>query len=410
MPWYFYLALKQLFPTGRKFPFFTFMSGLGIAVGVALLVVSTSIMGGFGYEIRRMIVDTQGEIQVVAQGAISRPDEVIARVEKVPGVVAATPSAQGVVMLEYRNKPSFPAIQGVDLATVSKVIQLEKYVRLGSLDDLDDDSVILSASLARSLGASLGSQVELYSPLLIEKLKNDEVFLPRTVKVVGIFEIGHQQLDQSVVISTLRLMQDLYGLGADVHHINVRIKDGANEFEVADAINRVLPGRDQRAITWFEANADFQSVLRFEKYMVFFLLSFIVVVAALSIMSSLLISVVRKTREIGLLRALGGSGRQIAACYCVQGFLLGIVGTLGGLIISWLVIYYRDQIVRVVAGLTVGQRVFLEFYQFAHLPSHTTSFDIVVITVGSIIISTLAGLLPAWRAARLEPVEALRSE
>jgi lipoprotein-releasing system permease protein len=409
VPWPLYLALKQLFPTGRRFPFFTFMSGLGVAVGVALLVLATSIMGGFGYEIRQMIVNTQGEIQITSRGPISNPSEIIAKLTKIPEVVAATPSASGVVMLEYQNKPSFPAIQGVDLETVGKVIQLNKYIRIGSLNDLDDDSVILSSTLARSLGANLGSEVELYSPLLIEKLKNDEVFLPRSVRVAGIFEIGHQQLDQSVVIGTLRLMQDLYGLGADVHAINVRLKEGSDEFLVADEINRVL-AKDQRAMTWFETNADFQSIVRFEKYMVSFLLSFIVVVAALSIMSSLLISVVRKTREIGLLRAMGSSGRQIAACFCFQGLLLGIIGTSAGLILGWLGLTYRDQIVKVVASLTVGERVFLEFYQFVHLPAHTTPTEIATIIVGSVVVSTLAGLLPAWRASRLKPVEALRSE
>ena len=410
MPWYFYLALKQLFPSGRRFPFFTFMSGLGVAVGVTLLVVSTSVMGGFGHEIRRMIVDTQGEIQIVNPGGvIDDAAEIIARLKKFPEIVAATPSAQGVVMLEFGNKPAFPAIQGIDLGTVGKVIPFSRYMQFGTLDDLDDDAVILSAELARSLGARVGSEVDVYSPLLMEKLKSDEVLLPRTVRVAGVFEIGHQQLDHSVVIAPLRLMQDLYGLGHTVHGINVRLAPGADEFKVAAELNAVLPP-DRRALTWFELNAAFQSIIRFEKYMVFFLLAFIVVVAALSIMSSLLIAVVRKTREIGLLGALGGQSRHIAACFCAQGLVLGIVGTIAGLVLAWLIITFRDEIVQVLARLTVGDDVFRQFYGFVHLPAHTTGFDLVVIIVGSVVSSTLAGLVPAWRAAQLKPVEALRSE
>ncbi len=409
MPWYLYLAFKQLFPTGRRFPFFTFMSGLGVAVGVMLLVVSTSVMGGFSYEIRRMIVDTQGEIQVVAAGTIDNADEIIARISKVPGVVAATPYAQGTVMLEYRRRPVFPLIQGVDLSRVNRVIPFNRYMLAGSLDNLDDDSVILSSQLAASLGAMVGSKVDIFSPLLLEKSNGDEIQLPRTVRIAGIFEIGHQQLDRSVVIASIRLMQELYGLKDSVHGINVRLAPGADEFKTAAALNAVLPD-DRRALTWFESNADFQHIIRFEKYMVAFLLMFIVVVAALSIMSSLLISVVRKTREIGLLGALGGNPRQIAACFCAQGLFLGLAGTAVGLLLAWLMLTFRDQIVQVLARLTVGEEVFRQFYLFAKLPSHTVGSDLVFIIIGAIISSTLAGLVPAWRASRLKPVEALRNE
>jgi lipoprotein-releasing system permease protein len=248
-----------------------------------------------------------------------------------------------------------------------------------------------------------------YSPLLIEKLKNDEAMLPRSLRVAGIFEIGHQQLDRSVVLVSLRLMQELYGLGSAVHGINVRVAPGADEFKVASALNSVLPA-DRRALTWFESNADFQSIIRFEKYMVFFLLAFIVVVAALSIMSSLLISVVRKTREIGLLGALGGRARHVALCFCAQGFFLGVVGTIAGLVFAWLVITFRDQIVHVLARATMGEEVFQQFYGFVHLPADPTAFDLTVIVIGAIVCSTLAALVPAWRAARLKPVDALRSE
>lgn len=409
MPWPVFLAIKQLFPTGRWFPFFTFMSGLGVAVGVALLYVATSIMGGFGYEIRRMIVDTQGEIQVVSRGLIADADSLIDQILEVEGVAAATRNAHGIVMLEHRNIPTFPNIQGVDLDTVGRVFDLDRFLVRGRLDDLDDDSVILSFQLAREIGATIGSEVEIYSPLVIEKLRNDEVFLPRVLRVVGLLEIGHQELDRNTVICTLRRMQDLYGLGDSVHAINVRLKPGYDEFEVADAMNHFLPP-NVRALTWFDSNAEFQSVVRFEKYMVFFLLMFIVVVAALSIMSSLLIAVVRKTREIGLLRALGARRRDVATCFCFQGLVLGICGTGAGLFLGWLLLTFRNQIVGVVANLTVGREVFIRFYQFAKLPAHISASEMIIIIVGSIVISTLAGLLPAWRASRLKPVEALRSE
>lgn len=411
MPWYLYLALKQLFPTGRRFPFFTAISILGVALGVALLVVSTSVMGGFGHEIRRMIVETQGDVQIRARGFISDPADVQARLAKIPGVVASTPFAEGVVMLECDRKPAFPAMQGIDVNRVGAVVPIDRYIRVGSLDELDDDSIILSAQLAYSLGAHLGSMVEVYSPLLLERLKNDEVMLPRQLKVVGIFEIGHQQLDSSLVLVTLRLMQDLYGLGHAVHGINVKIAPDLDADQMVTRINAALPpAAGAVARSWIDANEDFLFVLSLEKNMIFFLLTFIIIVAAFSVTSSLLIAVVRKTREIGLLGALGAKPRQVAACFCFQGWLIGCVGTLVGLGLGYAALYFRNDIVRGFTELTGSQEVLVRFYQFSRLPAHTSQSDITMIVMCSIAISTLAGLLPAWRAARLKPVEALRSE
>lgn len=411
MPWYLYLAFKQLFPTGRRFPFFTFISVAGVALGVMLLVISISVMGGFQYEIRRMIVDTQGEVQVRAHGFIHDAPEVLAALGKIPGVVAATPFAEGVAMLEHDRKPAFPMIQGVDLERINAVVPLDRFVRIGSLDQLDDDSVILSAQLAVSIGARLGSKVEVYSPLLLEKMKNDEVMLPRELTVAGIFEVGHQQLDSSVVLVTLRTMQDLYGLGSAVHGINLKIAAGEDPDVVARRINRALAETGNiEARSWIEANEDFLFVLQLEKNMIFFLLTFIIVVAAFSVTSSLLIAVVRKTREIGLLGALGARPRQVAACFCFQGFFIGIVGTAAGLGLGMGFLYFRNDMIRVFTQLTGSEEVLTRFYQFSRLPAHTAPNDVIMIVVCAIVISTLAGLLPAWRAARLKPVEALRNE
>ena len=411
MPWYLYLALKQLFPTGKKFPFFTAISVLGVALGVALLVISTSVMGGFGYEIRRMIVDSQGEVQVRGEGLIADAAGLQARLATVPGVVATTPFAEGVVGLQYEGKPAYPAMQGIDVNRVGQVVPLERFIRAGRLDDLDDDSIIISSKLALSLGARIGSRVEIYSPLLLEKLKNDEVLLPRELRVVGIFEVGHQQLDSSVVLVTLRAMQELYGLGAAIHGVNVKIAPKLDADVVATRINGALPPAAQaRARSWMEANQDFLFILQLEKNMIFFLLTFIIIVSAFSVTSSLLISVVRKTREIGLLGALGARPMQVAACFCFQGLLIGATGTVAGLGLGLGTLHFRNELVAAFTRLTASEEVLVRFYQFSQLPAHTAPGDVGLIVACSVVISTLAGLLPAWRAARLKPVEALRNE
>jgi lipoprotein-releasing system permease protein len=409
MPWYLYLALKQLFPSGRKFPFYTAISMLGVALGVMVLIVATSVMGGFGYEIRRMIVDTEGEIQVKASGYVDDYGALVRRVEAVPGVAAATPYAAGFVGIQFEGRAAYPQLRGLDLRSVEKVTDLKRYVRLGSLDALDDDSVILSSVLAQSVGATIGDKIDIYSPLVIQKLEKDEVFLPRQVRVVGLLEIGHQQLDSSRVYCTLRLAQDLYGLGSAVHGINVRLKPGQNEDETAAWLNAVLP-KGVRAASWMESWADFLWVLNLEKSINFFLLLFIVVIAAFSVMSSLLISVVRKTREIGLLGALGGRARDVALCFCSQAFIIGVAGTVIGLGFGFGLLAIRNPLVHGAARLLQREQTLRQFYQFYDLPAHTLTSDVVMTVVAAIVISTLAGLIPAWRAARLKPVEALRHE
>ena len=411
MPWYLYLALKQLFPSGRRFPFFTAISVVSVALGVALLIVVLSVMGGFGYGIRQMAVDTQGEVQVQAGSLIDHPAEVLAQVEKVPGVVAATPYAQGVVMIECGAKPAFPTIQGIDLDRIDKVAPLKRFIRFGSLDDLDDDSVILSSQLAMSIGARIGSKVEVYTPLLLEKLKNDEVILPRELKVVGIFEIGHQQLDGSTVIVTLRLMQELYGLGAAVHGINVRIAPGLDADAMAARINAALPPEaNARAVSWFEIYQGFLWVLQLEKNLMLFIMLVVVLVAAFLTMSLLLVLVLKKTREIGLLGALGAGRREIALCFCLQGVAVGVAGTALGLVLGFTGLHFRNDAVELITRFTGSREILARFYQFSQLPAHTEPRDLVIIVISALVLSTLAGVIPAVMAARLKPVEALRSE
>jgi lipoprotein-releasing system permease protein len=410
MSWPLYLALKQLFPSGR-ISLFTIIATTGIMLGVTIMLMVTSIMGGFGYQIGRMIVDTQGDIQVTASTPID--GKKAAQIEKVlastPEVIASAPYAAGKVMIEYHKHADIPNIQGFSVEQMKKVLPLEKYIIAGSLEDLDDDSVILSSILARSIGADVGSMISVYSPLMMERITQNEILYPREVRVAGIFQIGHQQLDSSTVLCSLRLMQDLYGLNHQVHGYNVRLKAGADLDVVAAKLEQTLP-LGVRASTWRETNAEFQSIVTFEANMIFFLMTFIILVAAFSITSSLLMSVIRKTREIGLLGAMGGRAKDVALCFCAQGLFLGTAGTVLGLALGFTMLHFRDNIVHFIARMSVGEETFVKFYQFSSLPEHTVAKNVVTIIVFSIVASTLAGLIPAWRAARLKPVEALRNE
>ncbi|MBL9201674.1 MAG: ABC transporter permease, partial [Opitutaceae bacterium] len=282
MPWYFYLALKQLFPTGRRFPFFTLISMTGVALGVMVLVIVTSVMGGFGHELRKMIVQTEGEVQVKSRAPIAGAGALLEKVRAVPGVIGATPYVAGVVGVLAEGRPAYPIFRGVDLASVEQVANLQRFVRVGLLSELDDDSVILSAEVAQQLGVRMGDAITIASPLLLEKLNSDEVFLPRRFRVVGLFEIGHQHLDSSTIYGTIRAAQELYGLGRNIHGVNVRLQPGRSELEAVAKINAVLP-RDLQAFSWMQSWESFLWVLNLEKTINSFLLLFIVIIAAFSV-------------------------------------------------------------------------------------------------------------------------------
>lgn len=419
MPWYVYLALKQLYSTWQRF-FFTGISVLSVALGVWLLLVVLSVMGGFSEKIGEMTQDTAGDIQITAEATIPDPASLQRVVDAVPGVVASAPFAQGFVVILYGDKPVLPVLEGIDPAAVEKVTPLHKFIRLGSLDDLDDDSIILSSILAQQIGAGLGSKVDVYSPAQLTHWgRADEAILPRELTVVGIFEIGHQQLDKSTAIVTLRTMQDLYDLGSGVHGLEVRIAPGRDVQAVTNAINRTLAraqGRTLRPVpglwaqSWKTSNADFLWAVRMEKAIMTFILLAVVVVAAFLTMSLLIVLVLKKTREIGLFAALGATRPQVAACFCLQGVFIGIVGTALGLVFGFVSLHYRNEIISFVLRFTGGEEAFANVYQFTQLPAHTSGSDLTTIVVSALVLSTLAGAIPALLAARLNPVEALRNE
>lgn len=412
MSWPLYLALKQLFPTGKRVPLFTVLSSFGVALGVTVLIVTLSVMGGFGYEIRQMILDTTGEVQVRSMqpgGLLREPGALLAAAREVPEVVAGTAFADGVAMAMHESIPAFPAIHGIDVSTVQNVFPVDRFVRVGRLDDLDDDSVILSAALARGLGAFVGSKITIATPLMLERQSRDELMLPREFAVVGIYEVGHNQLDGSIVICTLRTMQDLYGLGDAVHGLSLKLKPGADVDTVAAQLDDALRPR-ARAQSWYELSRDFLFILKLEKNMLFFLLLFIVLVAGFSVAIGLFVSVVRKTREIGLLAALGGDTRGVAACFCYQGLFIGITGTALGALLGFTAVWLRNDAIQLFARLTQSKAALERFYMFSVIPAHLETRDLLLVLVSSVSIATLAALVPAWRAARLKPSEALRSE
>lgn len=409
MPWYLYMALKQLFPTRRGFSFFAVMSILGVSLGVAVLIGVQSVMNGFGREIRESLLKINGDIRIESDRVIYDWERLADFVEARDDVDLVSPYAHGVVMLQRGNLPLFPSVMGIDLTRERQLLPVDEFIRQGSLDDLDDDSVLLGSVMAQRIGATVGTSVELYTPLMLDRLKRDEVLLPREVTVAGIFESGRHDVDSSTLITSLRLMQDLYGMEDGIHGLALRLEPGASLEEATLGINEALSS-PLRAVTWLETNREYAYVLEFEKTMMTIILFFIILVASFSITSALMTSVVRKTREIGLIVAMGARPFHVAMSYCVQGLIIGVSGTVIGIALQALILHYRNEIVWTFARLTDGRDAMLRFYQFNDIPVYYSMSDFVLVSGMTIIICLLAGILPAMRTLRMKPSDALRSE
>lgn len=410
MPWYLYHALKQLFPSGRFFSFFSLMSILGVTLGVCVLIIVQSVMNGFGEGIRQRLVKTEGDVRIRSSEVIYDWEAVYGQLEAEGPVIAATPFAEGVIMLQHQNRPQFPVVRGVDPLTVEAVVPLEQFLTLGTMEDFDDETVFLGEGLAYALRAGPGSTVEVFTPLMLERLKRDEVLLPREFRVAGLFRTGSPQVDGNTMITTLRAMQELYGLEDGAHGITLRLRPGVDAFAYA----RELEGRVLRdglqAVSWLESNRDFLFVVEQEKRVISFILIFIILVASFSIAIALMMAVIRKTREIGLLVAMGARPRQVAYSFCCQGFIIGTLGTGCGILMALVCLHFRGPILSAYARLSNNEVNFLGVYDVYEVPVHYLASDFITVTCFAIVISTLAGLVPAFRAARLKPADALRSE
>jgi lipoprotein-releasing system permease protein len=343
-------------------------------------------------------------------------------------VVATAPYVQGPVIVEFQNRRLAPLIRGVDPKQEENVVPLRKFVKQGKLD-LDGESVVLGIDIARKLQINIGDKLTIYSPgnlgqILdgIKKLENSkgdeekaaidelrDVILPKELAVTGIFETGHYIHDSEFLLVPLYIGQELYGLGDALHGITVKTENPYSAERVKDEIENFLTP-PQFAQTWIDMNRQYFEAVRLERTVMFFLLFFIVVVAAFGIMSTLITVTVQKRREIGIVKALGANISQIIWVFLGQGTVVGLFGTLTGLGLGMTLIRYRNEFSHWLAN-TLRIEIFpREVYQFSEIPAQVVPYDVTIICISAFLICSIAALIPAYFAARLDPVKALRYE
>ena len=408
MKWWLYIALKQLFPSGKFVSFFAAVSILGVALGVLGLFGTQSVMNGFHEQIGVKLRDTSGDVIIRNRGKpMYDTQPLVESLKKNPAVKSVELAAQGPVMMLVGNVPAFPVLRSYDTITGECAIPIKEkdFVKMGNIDDLDDDSIIVGQRLGASMGIGVGDEVEIFSPTMLNKIKKDEVPMPARLRVVGLLATDYSEVDSNIALVSLRRLRDLYNLGEGSHSVILRLKDGADCELMAREISKNLR-YPMRAITWLTNNAAFLRIIKMEKVMMSLIIVLIIIVASFSICISLYTSVLRKTREIGLMGAMGARPLQIACTYCFQGFFIGVWGSFAGLALTVLILHFREPIVEII----VGREALIEFYHFAHLPVKYEFADAWRACVFATVLCTLAGLIPALGAARLKSSEAMRNE
>ena len=410
MPWSIYLALKQLFPPGKRFPAFALVSIIGVAIGVCSLLVVQTVMNGFSQEHRENIQRMYGHeiVRSVNYRPIQNHKPLTEKLLAIPGVAACSPFAEGQVMVKNGNVPALPFVRGIHLELEDEVVPVKKLIIAGSLEELDDDRVILGDKLANTLGIrALGQKIEVYSPTMVDELKDDQVPLPVELEVCGIFRSGYVPADENTMIVSLRRMQELYNLGRGVHGIRIRLDDPEKAIELLPEISRALP-KGLEALPWMYVNFNFLEAIRFEKSMLFFLMFIITLVASFSIASTLFSAVVKRSREIGILGALGGRPRQILVIFASQGLFVGLIGFVLGCGLTFLIVAFRNNIVEGINKLFGSGEMVAQMYMFREIPVHYNGNDFLIAAIFTLATTTIAGLIPAIWASRKKPAEAMR--
>jgi lipoprotein-releasing system permease protein len=424
LPFELLLALRYLRPKRTFVSIITLISILGVALGVAVLIIVISVMSGFDHDLREKILGFNAHLKIFERGTtMQNYADVMRLVSSNKNVRGVAPFVLGQVLVEtepsntnaQNTLTAAPWLRGVDVNAENSVSVLPKKIVAGAFD-LSGQSAVVGSSFAESLNLSVGDRISIYSPADLKKMKaqrgnaNEEAVLPDDYTVTGIFDMGYYEYDANVIVTSLENAQELYNLDDSVHGLMVMINDPYQAKQVRSELLQTL-GPNFNITTWTDENSAILGALIVEKNVMFILLLCIVAVAALCILSAQITFVIRKTREIGMLKALGATNFQVSTVFLSQSAIIGALGVLTGLGFGILALSYRNEFLEFMRRMT-GWELFPEsIYGFNELPAIIAPHDIeIVCGISFVIICAIGGILPAILAWSLKPVEALRYE
>jgi lipoprotein-releasing system permease protein len=387
------------------------VSMIGIAVGVWALIVVLSVMNGFQKEVRTRILGVVSHVQVAGANGVLRDWRAVEEdVRKFPHVLASAPFVQGQAMLSAGRAVRGAVVRGIDPNEEERVADFARHLRAGSLNSLKPGTfnVILGVDLARALGVLPGDKVALVAP---QGTVTPAGVIPRLKQftVAGIFEAGIVDADSGLALVSLRDAQTLYQMGDAVSGVRLKLDDLFAAREVARDLTDRLPP-ELYATDWTRSHANFFRAVEIEKRMMFIILGLIILVAAINIISTLVVAVTDKQADIAILRTLGAAPRSIMQIFVVQGMVIGVVGMLIGVAAGVVTALNIDVIVPAIERAFQIKFLSKDVYLIPELPSDLQMGDVIAISVTALALSFLATVYPSWRAARVNPAEALRYE
>lgn len=421
LPFELLLALRYLRPKRTFVSVITLISVAGVALGVAVLIVVISVMSGFDKQLRDTILGFNAHVNISIPGVgMTNYEQVMSVVASNQYVKGVAPYVLGQALLETSTNSHSgaihdlaPWVRGVDPQLEGHVSILPSKIVSGDFD-VSGHGILIGEVMAHDYGLEVGDTVNISSPEDIHKMreaneKGQQLAIPpMEYEVRGIFDVGFYDYNSTVVVVSLGNAQDMFGFGDGVGGLMVMLHDPFKADLVRDQLEKAL-GPKYEIRTWLEESS-MLSAVAVEKNVMFIILFCIMIVAALCILSALITFVVQKTREIGMLKALGATDFQVGGLFLSQSAFIGLVGCLLGFGLGILALTYRNEFLFFMRRVTGLELFPASIYGFTLLPALIVPRDIALICGSAFIICVLGGVLPAWRAWRLKPVEALRYE
>jgi lipoprotein-releasing system permease protein len=401
----------------------TLLSIAGIFLGVAALIIVLAVMNGFENDLRNKILGINAHVVIMEYGgALRNHDVVIQKISGQQGVVAATPFIYGQVMLKKGQNVSGVILRGIAPDSAFKVINIGKVLE-GDIAYLSEKNrtrlkltpdataipgIVIGKELAKNLGIFLYDTLYIISP---QGISTPMGLMPRMKKflVVGIFESGFYEYDSTLAFSTIKDCQEFLNLGDLVTGVEIKVDNIYRADSIARALEKKL-GYPYWARNWMEMNKNLFSALRLEKRVMFLILSLIVLVAMFNIITTLIMVVMEKNRDIAILKSMGSTSGSIKKIFIYQGVTIGIIGTLLGSTAGLAVAYNLERVSLFIEKFFGFKILPGDVYYLSALPSQVNYADVAIIIFGTLIISLLATIYPSWRASRLDPSETLRYE
>ncbi len=384
---------------------------VGIALGVATLIIVMSVMNGFRADLLSRILGLNGDLSVYGAGApIEDYAGVADRIRQIPRVVSASPIVEGQVLLSVGGYSAGGLVHGMSQADLQGLHEISDNIRAGSLADVHgDDAIMIGATLAAHANLDIGSRMTLVSPNGAATAFGT-VPRVRAYRVVAIFDAGVNDYNSSVVFLPLAAAQTYFQMPGGVSLIQVTTRSADDVCRVAPEIRQALAGAPLRVLDWTHMNNALFGAVQVEQNVMFLILTLIILVAAFNVISSLIMMVKDKTRDIAVMRTLGSTRGAIMRIFLMCGASVGVTGTLVGTAIGIVFCLNIERIKDLVQRVTGADLFNPEIYYLEHLPAKLEWGQVTQVIVMALVLSLLATLYPSWRAARTDPVEALRHE